>query len=218
MFAQFSPAERAIFRRLKTPTQIQRFLDEEIAYNKEPEGPSCYSPRLVLRHRQAHCMEGAMFAAAALRRLGYPPLLVDLEAARDHDHVLAVYRRNGRWGSITKSNYVGLRGREPVYRTIRELAMSYFEHYFNPAGEKTLRTVSRAVSIARFDKQNWMTSEEPMWDIPGYLCEISHTRLLTPPVIRQLARVDRRLYEASHVGHVRSDGVAIRITPPLRRR
>ncbi len=88
----------------------------------------------------------------ALRKLGYPPLLVDLEAVRDSDHVLAVYRVNGHWGALAKSDYAGLRSREPVYATIRELAMSYFEHYYNAAGEKTLRAYSRPVNLARFDR------------------------------------------------------------------
>lgn len=201
------------FPALKTPAAIQRYLDEHIGYNLEPRGATCYSPALVLRHNVAHCMEGALFAAAALRRIGYPPLLVDLEAVRDSDHVLAVYRRNGCWGALAKSNYAGLRGREPVYRTIRELAMSYFEHYFNAAGEKTLRTFSRPVNLARFDKIAWMTTEEELWQIPHYLVEISHTPLMAEAVRRQISRMDRRLYDANYVGHRLPGGGAIRITP-----
>ena len=157
--------------RLTTPAKIQQFLDEEIGYNHEPHGATCYSPQTVLRERVAHCMEGALVAAMALRKLGYPPLLVDLEAVRDSDHVLAVYRVNGRWGAVAKSDYAGLRSREPVYATIRELAMSYFEHYYNPAGEKTLRAYSRPVNLARFDRSlQWMTTLDEVWDIPGHLC------------------------------------------------
>src|ERR1019366_3001681 len=98
-------------RALTTPAKIQRFLDEELGYNLEPDGDTCYSPRTVLKKRVAHCMEGAMLATAALRRLGHPPLLVDLEAVRDTDHVLAVYRDNGHWGAVAKSDYSGLRSR-----------------------------------------------------------------------------------------------------------
>src|SRR4051794_17076174 len=123
----FSAAERAVFRRLNTPEKIQRFLDD-LAYNKEPDGPSCRSPRRVLRDRTAHCMEGAMFGAAAFRMLGQAALLLDLEAVRDDDHVLAIFQRRGCWGAVAKSNYSGLRYREPVYRSLRELVMSYFEH------------------------------------------------------------------------------------------
>ena len=212
-FPALTDSERTVYRRLTTPSRIQEFLDEQVGYNLETRGATCYSPRLVLRNRVAHCMEGALFAAAALHMQGYPALLVDLEAVRDSDHVLAVYRRNECWGSIAKSNYAGLRGREPVYRTIRELALSYYEHYFNRVGEKTLRTYSRPVNLARFDHEQWITSKEDVWDIPSYLCEIAHTRLLTAAQVRQPGRMDRRLYDANLVGHVLPDGVAIRITP-----
>jgi hypothetical protein len=187
-------------RNLTTPAKIQRFLDEELGYNLEPEGDTCYSPRTVLKKRVAHCMEGAMLAAAALRRLGHPPLLVDLEAVRDTDHVLAVYRDNGHWGAVAKSDYSGLRSREPVYRTIRELVMSYFEHYFNPAGEKTLRAYSRPVNLRQFDRYSWMTSEENVWIVPNYLCEIKHTPLVSKTMLRKLAPMDKRLYAAGRLG------------------
>ncbi|HJT88209.1 MAG TPA: hypothetical protein VJ732_10145 [Bryobacteraceae bacterium] len=199
----FTPAERAIFRRLRTPEKIQSFLDTEIGYNKEPEGPTCLSPRRVLRERVAHCMEGALFGAAALRMLGFPPLLLDLEAVRDDDHVLALFRVRGCWGAIAKSNYAGLRYREPVYRSLRELVMSYFEHYYNPAREKTLRNYSRPVNLNRFDAIRWMTAEEDVWAIPEYLCTIAHRPLLERSLIPRLGRVDDRLYRAGHVGHVK---------------
>ncbi len=125
---------------------------------------------------------------------------MDLEAVRDSDHVLAVYRVNGFWGALAKSDYTGLRSREPVYRTIRELVMSYFEHYFNPAGEKTLRTYSRPVNLRRFDRIAWMTTDEEVWQIPNYLCDIPHTRILTPAMQRRLAPMDRRLYMAGRYG------------------
>jgi hypothetical protein len=197
---EFLPSERKIFRRLSTPARIQAFLDHELGYNLEPDGDTCYSPRRVLRDRVAHCMEGALFAAAALRMLGYPPLLVDLEAVRDSDHVLAVYRIDGRWGAVAKSDYSGLRSREPVYRTLRELAMSYFEHYFNPAGEKSLRTYSRPVNLKQFDRWDWMTSEDNVWAVPNHLVDIPHVRLITPAMERRLARMDKRLYAAGRLG------------------
>jgi len=196
----FLPSERKIFRRLSTPARIQAFLDHELGYNLEPNGDTCYSPRRVLRDRVAHCMEGALFAAAALRILGYPPLLVDFEAVRDTDHVLAVYRIDGRWGAVAKSDYSGLRSREPVYSTLRELAMSYFEHYFNPAGEKTLRTYSRPVNLKQFDRWDWMTSEDNVWAVPNHLVDIPHIRLITPAMERRLARMDKRLYAAGRLG------------------
>jgi hypothetical protein len=198
----FSRHERSVLQRLKTPERIQAFLDSEIGYNKEPQGATCRSPRRVLRDRLAHCMEGALFAAAALRVHGFPPLLLDLEAVRDDDHVLAIFRRHGHWGAIAKSNYSGLRFREPVYRTLRELAISYFEHYYNLAGEKTLRTYSRPVQLRRFDHLDWMTAEEDVWVIPEYLTSIRHTALLRGPMARRLNRVDARLEAAGKLGGV----------------
>ena len=141
-----------------------------------------------------------MVAAVALRRLGHPPLIVDLAAVRDSDHVLAVYRIRGLWGAIAKSDFAGLRSREPVYRTLRELAISYFEHYYNLAGEKTLRAYSRTVNLARFDSMNWMTAERDVWEIPSHLCGIPHTRLLPAGTERTVARMDHRLFKAGRAG------------------
>lgn len=199
--------------KLGSPERIQAFLDEEIGYNLEPKGATCYSPALVLRHGVAHCMEGALFAASSLRKLGHPALLVDLEAVRDSDHVLAVYRQNGCWGSVAKSNYSGLRGREPVYRSVRELAMSYFDHYCNDYGKKSLRNYSRPVNLARFDKLEWMTTEEEVWEIPSYLVEIPHIPLLSAAAEKQLARMSRIVFDANYVGHQLRCGGAIQITP-----
>lgn len=148
-------------------------------------------------------MEGALFGAAALRALGYPPLLLDLEAVRDDDHVLAIFRQDGCWGAIAKSNYSGLRYREPVYRSLRELAMSYFEHYYNLRREKTLRNYSRPVNLRRFDPIHWMTAGEDVWAIPEYLTTIHHTPLVGPRVARRLGRVDDRLFAAGLVGLTR---------------
>jgi len=198
----FSRDELAVLRRLKTPERIQSFLDSEIGYNKELQGETCRSPRRVLQDRLAHCLEGALFAAAALRVQGFPPLVLDLEAVRDDDHVLAIFRQRGHWGAIGKSNYSGLRFREPVYRTLRELAMSYFEHYYNVVGEKTLRNYSRPVNLKRFDRDGWMTSEKDVWQIPEYLTGIAHTPLLADGMDRRLHRVDARLQAAGKLGGV----------------
>lgn len=219
MLHGFSPAEQRALRPLNTPAKIQRFLDEEIGYNHRE---TCYSPRLVLREQAAHCMEGALLAATALRALGHRPLIVDLEAVRDSDHVVAVYKIEGRWGALAKSDYAGLRAREPVYRTIRELVMSYFEHYYNPEGEKTLRTYSRPVSLAQFDRIGWMTAERDVWEIPNHLCGIPHTRILTPGMSRRLAPMDPRSYGAGRFGSAKTgrNGAATQTTlpPPLRSR
>lgn len=199
MAIAFTSAERKVLRQLRTPGRIQQFLDNDVGYNKETDGATCRSPRLVLCDRLAHCMEGALLAAAALAFHGHQPMLVDLEAVRDVDHVLAVYREQGHWGAIAKSNYASLRFREPVYRTVRELVMSYFEHYHNPQGEKTLRAYSRPVRLARFG-DGWMTAEEDVWEIPEYLCTIRHFPVITVPMERRLNRLDQRLRASETVG------------------
>lgn len=164
---------------------------------------TAWSPRRVLRERTAHCLEGAIFAAAALRVLGFPPLLLDLEAVQDTDHVVAVFRVRGHWGAIAKSNFSGLRYREPVYRSVRELVMSYFDDYINLRGERTLRAYGGPVNLARFDRRRsgWMTSEEDLWWIPEHLVGIRHIRLLRPVLARGLSRVDRRALAAGLVGY-----------------
>src|SRR6201982_853991 len=155
----FTSKELKSLTALRTPAKIQAFLDK-IPYHV---APTAWSPRLVLRNKSAHCLEGAIFAAAALRTNGYPPLILDLEAEHDTDHVIAVYRDDGHWGAVAKSNFTSCRYREPVYRSLRELAMSYFNTYFNLRGERSLRTFSRPVHMRRFDSLHWMTSEQPVW-------------------------------------------------------
>ncbi len=195
----WTPEELRTLRRLKTPAGVQGFLDG-LPYNL---GYTGRSPRLVLRDGTASCFEGAVFAAAALRVIGFRPLVLDLEADRDTDHVIAIYQVRGHWGAVAKSNYTGCRSREPVYRTLRELALSYFHVYFNLRFERTLRRYSRPVNLARFDRLQWMTSAKPVWYIAEYLAEISHTALLRPGMEKRLARVDRRTVEAEMVGHRR---------------
>lgn len=145
-------------------------------------------------------MDGALFAAAALRLQGHPPLLVDLEGVWDSDHVLAVFRVDGGWGAVARSNYSGLRFREPIHRTIRELALTYVEPYFNLRRQKTLRRYSRPVDLSRFDARGWMTAEEDLWYVPEHFLGVRHYRLLTPAQERKLAPVDRRSFEAGLVG------------------
>jgi hypothetical protein len=184
-------------RRLKTPQGIQAFLDA-LPYNL---ALTAASPAIVLRDRTASCLEGAIFAAAALRVLGFPPLIFDLEADQDTDHVVAVFKSRGLWGAIAKSNFTGCRYREPVHRTLRELALSYFNTYFNLRFERTLRRYSRPVNLKQFDDREWMTSEKPIWFIAERLCEIPHTSLMPPAVAKNLTRVDARTVKAEMLGH-----------------
>jgi hypothetical protein len=192
----FTPAELRKLRSLKDPYGIQRYLDD-IPYHL---ADTAWSPRRVLRENTAHCLEGSIFAAAAMRANGFPALIWDLEAEHDTDHVIAIYQVDGHWGAVAKSNYTGCRYREPVYRSLRELAMSYFNIYFNLRRERTLRTFSRPVNLARFDDQQWMTTEKPVWFIVYYLLEIPHTKLLRPGMAKRLHRVDERLFQAETLG------------------
>ena len=188
----FTGSEARKLRSLKDAYGIQRLLDD-MPYHLED---TAWSPRRVLRENTSHCYEGALFAAAALRMNGYPPLIWDLEAEHDTDHVIAIYRVDGCWGAVAKSNFTGCRFREPVYRSLRELAMSYFNIYHNMRGERTLRTFSRPLHMKRFDHLNWMTSEKPVWFVAEYLLTIPHTRLLTSAQVKRLHRIDRRLFRA----------------------
>ena len=187
--------ELVTLRRLDRPDKVQSYLDG-LTYNIERDRDTVRSPRRVMRDRTAHCAEGAFLAAAAFRVQGRPPLLVDLEAVRDDDHVLAVYRDGGLWGAVATSKFAGLRYRAPVYRTVRELVLSYFEHYYNWDGERTLRAYSRPVSLARFDRIGWMTAEEDLWPLVEHLTAIRHTPLIPPAAARRLVRLDERSYEA----------------------
>jgi len=191
----FTRSELRKLRSLKTPYGIQRLLDD-MPYHLED---TAWSPRRVLRENTSHCYEGALFAAAALRMNGYPPLIWDLEAEHDTDHVIAIYKIDGCWGAVAKSNFTGCRFREPVYRSLRELAMSYFNIYHNMRGERTLRTFSRPVQMKRFDHLNWMTTDKPVWFVAEYLLTIPHTKLLTSAQAKRLHRVDRRLFRAECV-------------------
>ena len=195
----FTAAEFRALGALRSPYGVQRALDA-MPYHL---AATAWSPRRVLRERTAHCLEGAIFAATALRVLGFPPLLLDLEAVQDSDHVLAVYRLRGHWGAIAKSNFAGLRYREPVYRSLRELAMSYFEGYINLRGDRTLRAYSRPVNLARFDRRRpgWMTTDGELWWVAEHLLGVHHTLLLRPATVGRLHRVDRRSLEAGLVGY-----------------
>ena len=191
-----SPADLRTLRALKTPARIQKFIDA-VPYQY---ANTAWSPRRVLRERKGHCLEGALLSAAALRVNGFAPLVMDLEAVHDDDHVIALYREHGLWGSIAKSNFAGLRFRAPIYRTLRELALSYFEQYYNLRGERTLRSYSMPVNLARLDGRHWMTSVDDVWCVPELLIAARHYPLFPDKVARALPRVDRRSFEAGMHG------------------
>jgi len=192
----WTAAERAVFDPLRTPEKIQLFLNR-LAYDP---APGTASPRRALKERKANCFEGAMLAAAIFRYHGRPPLLVDMRSWNDDDHVLAVFRENGAWGCVAKSNYTVLRFRESVYRTIRELMMSYFDVFFNPIGQKTLRQYSVPFDLSRLDNRDWMTRMDDVSWIGDELDRARHYRVMTPAQVRALRPTDPALVKAGLIG------------------
>lgn len=201
--ARLSDDLRKKFRSLNSPIEIQHYLDG-LPYVGE-ERNRC--PLDVMKDGQSHCLDGGLLAALALRRLGDPGLLVDLVPAKDEngqylddDHVLAVFRRDGLWGAVAKSNFVWLRYREPVYRTLRELAMSYFEVYYNVDGLKTLRAYTRPFDIAQYDSLNYAWDEcnvDKLYQIFYLNKSIS---LISNKTAATLQPVDKRAFDAGSVG------------------
>jgi hypothetical protein len=188
--------EMRLLNSIDSPAAVQSFLDE-IPYATEV---TFRSPRQVMRDRKANCMEGAIFAAAALEHLGLPPVIVNLKAVRDDDHVIAIFHQRDRIGALAKSNYSGLRYRSPVYASLHELAMSYFDHFYNPNGELTLRAYTRPLDlrIARF--QGWRTRDSNLDDIADHLDALPSVELLPGGDESILRRVDDRLYRAGLMG------------------
>lgn len=188
--------ESGFLQQFKIPYDIQIFLDS-IPYNPNAE---CRSPRAVMADQKAHCFEGALFAAAVLHHLGFKPLIVDMMAENDDDHVIAVFKVRDRWGAVAKSNTTALRYREPVYRSIRELIMSYFDFYFNTLGDKSLRSYSRPVNLSRFDSKDWSRTDSDLEYIGDYLTGILHYPVLDQESVTKLQRVDQKLMEAVFLG------------------
>jgi hypothetical protein len=186
-------AEKKLIARLDTPVKIQLFLDD-LAYGSE----TIYrSPLRVLRERTCQCFDGAVFAAAMLHRLRHPALILNLlPNSRDDDHVLALFQQNRHWGAVAKSNFAGLRFREPVYRDLRELVMSYFEHYYNLHAEKTLRGYTLPLDLRAFDHSRWMTQDDTTHLIAHRLDRKRRVSILTRPLIARLSLVDKRSLEA----------------------
>ncbi len=193
----WSRAERATLGRLSTPRRIQDLLDL-FAYRTE-DAPA--SPRRALAERRAHCFDGALLAAAALRFHGHRPLLLDLRAIHDDDHVLAVFQVEGAWGAVAKSNFVGLRYREPIHRTLRELALSYFEPYYSLQRRRTLRQYSaRPLDLRRFDRLGWEFDETVAPLLSERLDTLPHASLLSPAQAGRLTPLDPRSVRAGMVG------------------
>jgi hypothetical protein len=190
-------AEQRIMTSLTSPPKIQEFLDQT-SYSTE----NVYRcPLRVFRDRRAHCFDGAVFAAAALHRLGFPPLVLELVPnERDDDHLIALYKRDGLWGAVAKSNFVGLRFREPVFRNLRELVLSYFEQFYNVAGEKTLRAYRLPLNLTSFDPLGWAVKDGPMDQIAGALDKKRRISIISEKAVRQLSLTDERSRRAGLLG------------------
>ncbi len=193
-----------VLQSFKRPYDIQTFLDQTPYISEELDR----SPLRVLHDRQCHCLDGGIFAALAFTFIGHPPLLVDLtpEPGLDDDHVLAVYQFDGCWGAVAKSNFTGLRYREPVYRSLRELAMSYFDDFFNVDGVKTMRGYTRPLNLSPFDRHFWQTREDGVKKIARRLYQLKAIPILADKMVNRLEKIDPRSYQAGMLG-VNYDGL-----------
>lgn len=193
-----TPNERSLVEGLDTPAKIQAFLNDT-PYSPE-NANRC--PLMVIRERLAHCLDGGLFAAAMLRRLGHPPLILDMlpEPGTDDDHILAVFQVEGCWGALAKSNYSGLRYREPVFRTLRELVMSYFEDFFNINAQKTMRAYTRPLNLAAYDRYGWSWKNEGADFIEQRLLSLKQIPVISPQAAAQLSPVDPLTYQAGMFG------------------
>jgi len=188
--------EIKLLKTLNDPDKIQAFLDS-IDYNPNHE---CRSPRWVIRKRSAHCFEGALFAAAVLEYIGNKPLIVDMKAFNDDDHVIAVFMEYGHWGAVAKSNFTSLRFREPVYRSLRELIMSYFDFFFNINGEKSLRSYSLPFDLNVYNKRNWATTDEDLEYIGDKIESLYHYPVATARMIHKLYKASDTMLRAGLLG------------------
>lgn len=195
-FFGFNETEIKVLNKLNTPQKIQDYLNK-LPINFEEDGGTARSPRQVLKLRKAHCIEGALLAAVALWYHGQKPLLLDLVTTKnDDDHVVALFKQNGCWGAISKTNHAVLRYREPIYKTVRELAMSYFHEYFKDTGQKTLRKFSRPYDLSKIKNKDWLTSGEDLWEINNALDDSFHYDILTPKQIKNLRPAEKIEVEA----------------------
>jgi len=194
--AKWTDEEFTFLNSLHNPDKIQDFLDS-IDYNPNYE---CRSPRWVMKKRSAHCFEGALFAAAALRHKGYKPLVIDMKAYNDDDHVIAVFKEDNHWGAVAKSNFTSLRFREPVYRNLRELMMSYFDFFFNLYGDKSLRSYSLPLDLTIYDSRYWETTDEDLEFIGDKLESMHHYSLVTDKMIKNFSKASGIMLKAGMLG------------------
>ncbi len=195
---EFSKKEIALIKKLNTPTKVQDFLNS-LAFNFEEKGETLKSPILTLRVRRAHCMEGAILGAYILSTHGYKPLILHLKTIKgDFDHIVALFQEDGFWGALSKTNHAVLRYREPIYKNVRELVMSYFHEYFLENGAKTLREFSRPLNLNIFEK-GWERMEGDLWGIDQELDKIKHYKIAPDKILKKLRKADKIEIEAGKI-------------------
>lgn len=196
--SEFSSKEKALFKKLNTPAKVQDFLNK-IPFNFERGGETLRGPLATLRHNRAHCFEGALLGAFMLSEQGFKPYIMYLKSARqDLDHVIAPFRVRGLWGALSKTNHAVLRYREPIYKNIRELAMSYFHEYFLDSGEKSLRQYSALLSLNAF-QEDWPTLEGDLWAIDDALDKMKHYDIIPKHHLKKLRKADKIEIEAGRI-------------------
>jgi hypothetical protein len=193
-----TPAEHRVFKKLDSPAKIQNFLDT-LAINFEQDGETYMSPRRVLRERTAHCFEGALLAAAALLYHGKYAAIMDLRTtADDEDHVVTLFKEGVYWGAISKTNHPVLRYRDAVYKTPRELALSYFHEYFlDKGGKKTLREYSKPFTLARYKLAKWLTAEEELQWLVNDVDDATHFDIAPATMMRKLRPASKHEIETT---------------------
>lgn len=191
VFKVFNPKELRVFKKLNTPKKVQDYINH-LSVNFEIGGETYLSPREVLKQRRAHCAEGAILAATIFWYNGGKPLLMDMKTTpNDDEHVVALFRENGYWGAVSKTNHAVLRYREPIYKTIRELALSYFHEYFKDSGQKTLRSYSKPFDLSKIKNKSWLTTKENLWDLIDDLDSSKHFQILNKKQIKGLRKADQ---------------------------
>ena len=191
----WTPSEKKFLQSLKTPLKLQSYLDG-LVYNTQD---SALSPRYVMMSKDAHCLEGGLLAAAVIELWGYKPLMVSLQAEDDDHHVITVYKGKKGWGSFSKSNTTLLRGRDPVYASVRELVMSYFDFYFNLKGQKSLYAYSLPINLNHYNHWNWRTSDEDLNNLGKSFNDVVHYEILTQKELKALPKVNQLIRKASYL-------------------
>ncbi|HCY17607.1 MAG: hypothetical protein UR62_C0007G0009 [Candidatus Nomurabacteria bacterium GW2011_GWF2_35_12] len=196
---KFTRKEITLMQKLDTPAKIQDFLNA-LKFNFEEKGETLKSPIMILRKRNAHCMEGALLGAYILSLHGFLPLILHLQTTKDDfDHVISPFKQYGLWGALSKTNHAVLRYREPVYKNIHELIMSYFHEYFlNKNGKKTLRRYSRPLNLNIFGR-SWVVADDDLWQIDKALDKIKHYNIIPKIVSKNLRKAEKIEIKAGEI-------------------